>query len=144
MAAMLNKVQLIGFLGRPPRMAYTQDGAAVANFSMATTTVWCDRKNNNKKMTDTTWHRIVAWRKLAETAQQFLRRGSQVYIEGRLSTRSYTWKDDTVRYVTEIIAERIQFLGPPPDQKSDPKCAQLAFELVSAPEDEPEEVDAPI
>ena len=142
MPAFLNRVQLVGFLGREPKIAYSETGTPVVNLSLATTVTWYDRNNNNKKESRTDWHRIVAWRKLAETCSQFLHRGSQVLVEGRLQTRSYEWKGET-RFVTEVIASRIQFLGPPPDRNQDPKQVRMAFELVESPLDETE-ADIPI
>jgi len=142
MPAFLNRVQLVGFLGREPKIAYSETGNPVVNLSVATTVTWYDRNNNNKKESRTDWHRIVAWRKLAETCSQFLHRGSQVLVEGRLQTRSYEWKGET-RFVTEVIASRIQFLGPPPDRNQDSKQVKMAFELVESPLDETE-ADIPI
>ena len=77
MPAFLNRVQLVGFLGREPKIAYSETGTPVVNLSLATTVTWYDRKNNNKKESRTDWHRIVAWRKLAETCSQFLHKGSR-------------------------------------------------------------------
>ena len=142
MAAFLNRVTLVGFLGREPKTAYTQEGIPVVNLSLATSAVWYDRANNNQKTTRVDWHRIVAWKRLAETCSTFLHRGSQVLVEGRLQTRQYEWKGET-RFVTEVIAQRVQFLGPPPDRDQNPNQIKMAFELVEAPPDETE-ADIPI
>ena len=105
----LNKVMLIGRLGNDPEIRYTPDGTAVANFSIATSEEWKD-KNSGEKKERTEWHRIVAWRKLGELCGEYLSKGRQVYIEGRLQTRSWE-KDGVTRYTTEIVASDVQFLG---------------------------------
>ena len=108
MARGLNKVMLIGHLGKDPEMRFTQSGMAVANFTMATSEVWTDKASNEKKER-TEWHRIVAFGKLGEICGQYLAKGKQVYIEGRLQTRS--WEQDGVtRYTTEIVANDMQML----------------------------------
>jgi len=105
----INKVILIGRLGRDPEIRYTPDGTAVANFSIATSDEWKD-KNTGEKRERTEWHRIVAWRRLGELCGEYLSKGRQVYVEGKLQTRS--WEQDGVtRYSTEIVASDIQFLG---------------------------------
>lgn len=106
----LNQVNLIGRLGGDPELKYTQSGTVVANFSMATNRVWKDQEGNKQEETD--WHRIVLWRKLAEIAGEYLKKGSQVAIIGRLQTRS--WEDEKngiTRYMTEVIAEQLVMLG---------------------------------
>ncbi len=105
----LNKVMLIGRLGSDPEIRYTPDGTAVANFSIATSEEWKD-KNSGEKKERTEWHRIVAWRKLGELCGEYLSKGRQIYVEGRLQTRSWE-KDGVTRYTTEIIASDVQFLG---------------------------------
>ena len=102
--ASLNKVIIIGNLGKDPDIKYTQNGTAVANFSVATT---FKPKDGDEK---TEWHRIVAWDRLAEIIGEWVKKGSQIYIEGRLQTRSWE-KDGVTRYTTEIIAERMLMLG---------------------------------
>ncbi len=105
----VNKVILIGRLGRDPEIRYTPDGTAVANFSIATSDEWKD-KNTGEKRERTEWHRIVAWRRLGELCGEYLAKGRQVYVEGKLQTRS--WEQDGVtRYMTEIVASEIRFLG---------------------------------
>jgi len=106
----INKVMLIGRLGQDPEVRYTPDGTAVANFSIATSEEWKD-KNSGEKRERTEWHRIVAWRKLGEICGEYLSKGRQVYIEGRIQTRSWEDKDGNKRYTTEIIASDVQFLG---------------------------------
>jgi single-strand DNA-binding protein len=105
----INKVILIGNLGRDPEVRYTPDGTAVANFSIATSDEWTDKATNEKKER-TEWHRIVAWRRLGEICGEYLSKGRQVYVEGKLQTRSWE-KDGVTRYTTEIIASDVQFLG---------------------------------
>ena len=104
----LNKVQLIGNLGKDPELSYTPSGVAVAKFSIATGERWKDQEGNMQERTD--WHNIVVWGKQAESCGQYLAKGRQVYVEGSIRTRSYE-KDGVKRYVTEIVAQRIQFLG---------------------------------
>ena len=105
----INKVILIGRLGSDPEVRYTQDGSAVASFSIATSDEWKDKETGDKKE-KTEWHRIVAWRKLGEICGEYLSKGRQVYIEGKLQTRSWE-KDGVTRYTTEVVASDVQFLG---------------------------------
>ena len=104
-----NKVILIGRLGKDPEVRYTQDGSADASFRIATSEEWQDKETGDKKER-TEWHRIVAWRKLGELCGEYLSKGRQVYIEGKLQTRSWE-KDGVTRYTTEIVASDVQFLG---------------------------------
>ena len=105
----INKVILIGHLGSDPEVRYTPDGTAVANFNIATSEEWTDKATNEKKER-TEWHRIVAWRRLGEICGEYLSKGRQVYVEGKLQTRSWE-KDGVTRYTTEIVASDVQFLG---------------------------------
>jgi len=105
----VNKVILVGNLGKDPEVRYTQTGSAVANFSIATSEQWNDRDGKRQERTE--WHNIVVWGKQAETCGQYLAKGRQVYVEGSIRTRSYDDKSGNKRYVTEIVAQRIQFLG---------------------------------
>ena len=106
---MINKVILVGNLGGDPEIRYIDNSKAVANFSIATSERWKD-KNTGEMQNRTEWHRIVAWRRLGEICGEYLSKGSQVYVEGKLQTRS--WEQDGVtRYTTEIIANTVQFLG---------------------------------
>lgn len=115
--ASVNKVMLIGNLGRDPEIRYTPSGAAVANFTMATTERWNDPSGEKKERTE--WHRIVVWGKQAEIAAEYLRKGRQVYIEGSLQTREWTDRDGNKRYTTEVRAQRLQLLGRPEDRDRD-------------------------
>jgi single-strand DNA-binding protein len=109
MARSLNKVQLIGNLGKDPELRYTTSGVAVATFTIATNESWKDQDGNTQERTE--WHNIVAWRKLAEICGEWLKKGKKVYIEGRLQTRSYDDKNTgTKRYVTEIVADNMIML----------------------------------
>ncbi len=108
----LNKVMLIGHLGRDPEIRYTQDGTAVATFSLATSESWADKGGGRQEHTE--WHNIVAWNKLADLSKRFLAKGRQVYIEGRLRTREWTDKDGNKRRTTEVIASQMVLLGSRP------------------------------
>ncbi len=108
--ASVNKAILIGNLGKDPELRYTPSGVAVCTFSIATSEKWRD-KNTNELKEQTNWHNIVLWRKLAENAKEYLQKGSPVYIEGKIQTRSYDDKDGNKRWITEIVADRMQFLG---------------------------------
>lgn len=133
--ASVNKAILIGNLGRDPELRYTPSGAAVCTFSIATSEKWRDKQTNEMKES-TNWHNIVLWGKQAEIAKQYLTKGSPVYIEGRIQTRS--WDDNGVKkYITEIVGQRLQFLGrrggeaaaegdapPPPDADSAPPLTE--------------------
>jgi single-strand DNA-binding protein len=105
----VNKVILVGNLGRDAELRYTPGGAAVATLNLATTEVWNDR--NNQRQEKTEWHRIVLWGKTAESLQEYLTKGKQIYVEGRLQTRQWDDKDGNKRYTTEIKADRVTLLG---------------------------------
>jgi single-strand DNA-binding protein len=106
----INKVILIGRLGNDPEVRYTPSGSAVANFSIATSDEWTDKDSGERKER-TEWHRIVAWNRLGEICGEYLSKGRQVYVEGRLQTRSWEDRDGNKRYTTEIVASEVQFLG---------------------------------
>ncbi|RIY39202.1 single-stranded DNA-binding protein [Neopusillimonas maritima] len=109
--ASVNKVILVGNLGRDPEVRYSPEGAAICNVSIATTSQWKDR-NSGEKREETEWHRVVFYNRLAEIAGEFLKKGRSVYIEGRIKTRKYQDKETgTDRYSTEIVAEEMQMLG---------------------------------
>jgi len=107
----LNRVQLIGRLGKNPEVRYTTNGSAVANFSLATNESWTGKDGQKNEKTE--WHNIVAWGKLGEICGEYLTKGKQIYIEGRLTTRSWEGKDGNKRYTTEIRAENMIMLGGP-------------------------------
>ncbi len=110
MARGVNKVILVGNLGNDPDIRYTAGGAAVANVSLATAESWRD-KDSGEQQERTEWHRIVFFGRLAEIVGEYLRKGSQIYIEGRLQTRKWQDKEGTDRYTTEIVANEMQMLG---------------------------------
>jgi len=112
----VNKVILIGNLGRDPELRKTANGTSVASFSLATTERYNDKSGERQDRTE--WHNIVAWGKLGELANQYLKKGRSAYIEGRLTTRSWDDKDGNKRYKTEITANQIQFLGGKGDSSS--------------------------
>lgn len=107
--ASVNKAILIGNLGKDPELRYTPGGQAVASFPLATSEKWKDKEGVMQDKTE--WHNIVVWGRQAETAKEYLAKGRQVYIEGRIQTRSWDDKDGNKRYTTEIVAMRVQFLG---------------------------------
>jgi len=104
----INKVILVGRLGNDPEIRYTQSGAGVANFNIATSENWTDRDGQRQERTE--WHRIVVWGKMAETCAQYLAKGRQVFVEGRLQTRQWDDKEGNKHYTTEVIANTVQFL----------------------------------
>ena len=106
---MVNRVMLVGRLGKDPEMRYTSSGMPATNFSMATDERWKDRNGERQRRTE--WHNIVVWRNLAEICGKYLHKGKQVYIEGRIQTRSYDDRDGNKKYITEIVADQMQMLG---------------------------------
>ena len=126
--ASVNKVILVGNLGRDPEVRYMPNGEAVANFSIATTENWKDKSGVKQEKTE--WHNIVMYRRLAEIAGEYLKKGRPVYIEGRLQTRKWE-KDGVTRYSTEIIGDQMQMLG----SKSDSGGASYDGGQADAPED---------
>jgi single-strand DNA-binding protein len=109
----LNKVMLIGNVGKDPEIRYLEGNVGVCRFPLATSESY--RNKNGENVTQTEWHNIVLWRGLAEIAQKFIRKGSQVYIEGRISSRSYDDKDGNKRYTTDIVATNLVLLGKRPE-----------------------------
>ena len=116
MSGCVNRATLIGFLGADPEMKYIPSGAGVCEFRIATTETWT---KDGQKQESTTWHRIIAWSKLAEICAKFLHKGSMVYVEGRIQTRTYDDKDGVKKYVTEIVASEVKFLDRKGDGKRD-------------------------
>jgi single-strand DNA-binding protein len=105
----LNKVMLIGNLGKDPELRFTPSGRAVARFSLATSESWTDQQGQKQDRTE--WHNVVVWGKQAESCGQYLSKGRQVFIEGSIRSRQYDDKEGQKRYITEVIAQRVQFLG---------------------------------
>ncbi len=130
----LNKVQLIGHLGKNPEVRYTSNGSAVANFSMATNEVWTGKDGQKNERAE--WHNIVAWGKLGEICGEYLSKGKQVYIEGRLTTRSWEDRDGNKRYTTEVRADNMIMLGGP-GSNSDAVESQPSNEPSSIEDDIP-------
>ncbi len=113
---MINRVTLVGNLGADPELKYTPGGQAVATLRLATTEKWNDKQGQAQERTE--WHRVVVWGRSAETIQKYLKKGSQVYIEGKLQTRSWDDKDGTKKYMTEIVGQTVKFLGGRRDSSS--------------------------
>lgn len=105
----VNKVILVGRLGQNPELRYTPSGMAVANFSLATNDNWTDKQGQKQERTE--WHRIVVWGRLAELCNQYLSKGREVYLEGRLQTRQWQDQQGQTKYTTEVVAQTMQFLG---------------------------------
>ncbi|MBM4415405.1 MAG: single-stranded DNA-binding protein [Chloroflexi bacterium] len=107
--ASLNKVMIIGNLGADPEMRYTANGSAVTEFRVAASDSWTDQSGERRERTE--WFTVITWNRLAETCAQYLAKGRQVYVEGRLQTRSWDGQDGQKHYKTEVIAETVRFLG---------------------------------
>ena len=131
---MVNKVILLGNVGKDPEVRYLDNDVAVASFSLATSETYKDK--SGQKQTKTEWHNIVAWRGLAKLAENYIKKGTQLYIEGKITTRSWDDKDGNKRYTTEIVANSIQMLGkksnddsgvapPPPSSDNAPQDTGL-------------------
>lgn len=147
--ASVNKVILVGNLGRDPEVRYMPSGDAVANIAVATTDKWKDKQSGEQKE-QTEWHRVSFFGKLAEIAGQYLHKGSQVYIEGKLQTRKYADKDGVEKFATEIRADTMQMLGSrqggdggnqgnaPRQQSSAPQQRQAAPQQRQAPHQQPQ------
>jgi single-strand DNA-binding protein len=125
--ASVNKVIILGNLGRDPEVRYSADGAAVCNIAIATSSSWKD-KNSGEKREETEWHRVVFYNRLAEIAGEYLKKGRPVYVEGRLKTRKWQNKEGVDQYTTEVVADSMQLLGgreegsqaPAPQQRQAP------------------------
>jgi len=129
--ASVNKVILVGNLGRDAEMRYTPSGSAVLNFTMATTDRWTDPSGEKKERTE--WHRIVVWGKQAEVLHDYLKKGRQIYLEGSLQTREWTDREGGKRQTTEVRAQRIQLLGARSDDRQ-----TVAAHAPTEPHGEPE------
>jgi len=112
MAGTVNKVILIGNLGKDPEVRHLENGATVANFSIATSETYTDRNSGEKRET-TDWHDIIVWRGLAEIAEKYLKKGAKIYVEGRLKKRSWQDKEGQTRYTTEVLADQLTILSRP-------------------------------
>jgi len=134
----INKVILVGRLGNDPEIRYTQQGVAVTNFNVATSENWMDKSGQKQERTE--WHRIVVWGKMAETCSQYLAKGRQVYVEGRLQTRQWEDKDGSKRYTTEVVASTVQFL----DRGTERTISNAADEQPPVPDAPPANMDEDI
>jgi single-strand DNA-binding protein len=139
----INKAILVGNLGKDPELRYTASGQAVATFSLATTEKFKNKGGEQQERTE--WHNIVAWGPLAEICGKYLVKGKQVYVEGRIQSRSYDDRDGNKRYVTEIVISDMQMLGGRPGEDAGGAAARPARAAAAAPTREPIAVpeDAP-
>ena len=137
----VNRVMLIGNLGKDPEVRFTPNGRAVAKFPLATSEVWNDAEGQRQERTE--WHNIVVWGKQAETCGQYLAKGRQVYVEGSIRTRQYDDKDGNRRYMTEIVAQRVQFLGGGGGRGADASRGGIPEEPPSGPAAQAEDDDIP-
>ena len=128
---MVNRVTLVGNVGKDPEVRYTPSGTAVASFSLATSEKYKD--SDGQKQEKTEWHNIIAWRQLAEICGKFLHKGKQVYIEGKIQTRSYDDRDGNKKYITEIVADKMQMLGNKDDGQGQERPANNQQSTSSRP-----------
>ncbi len=138
----VNKVILVGRLGADPEIRYTPSGAAVANFTLATSENWKDKDGNKQEKTE--WHKIVVFSKLAEICGQYLNKGKQIYIEGRIQTRQWEDRDGNKKYTTEIVANQMQMLGSPGQNQNQNQNQSAPANAGNAPragENDPPELD---
>jgi single-strand DNA-binding protein len=132
--ASVNRVFLVGNLGRDPEVKYTQNGTAVANLSVATNEVWTDKTGQKQEKTE--WHRVVVWGKQAQVLGEHLSKGKQIYVEGSLQTRSWDDRDGNKRYTTEIRAMRVLMLGKAEGGRGEPQSPASDMEMVPDATDE--------
>jgi single-strand DNA-binding protein len=128
----VNKAILIGFVGNDPEVRYLENGTAVANFRLATSETYTNR--GGEKVTQTEWHSVVLWRGLAEITEKYIKKGSQVYVEGRIRTRTWDDRDGNKKYTTEIIADTLQMMG---------KKSEGSSEMSSSHSQSNEDTNAP-
>ena len=121
-----NKVLILGNAAAAPEVRHLEGGSVVANFRVATSEVFTDRSGNRTERTE--WHNIVCWRRLAETAEKFIQKGTQVFIEGRITTREFTDQSGQKRYRTEIVADNIQLTGRRPDSQNQQPAPQQSYQ----------------
>ena len=134
----VNKVILVGHVGQDPEVRYLDNNTPVCTLRMATSDVY--KNKNGDRVTTTEWHSVVLWRGLAEVAEKYVKKGSQIYIEGKLRTRSWDDKDKNKRYTTEIVADVMQLLGKKTDEQSAPSQQVPHVDQTS---DEKTQVDEP-
>ena len=135
----VNKVILVGNLGRDPEVRHLDNGRAVANFSLATSETY--KNKQGERVTYTEWHNMVLWTPLAEIAEKYLKKGNQVYIEGKLTSRSYEDKDGVTKYITEVVGREMTLLGKPPQNEADKADHVESDEKPSSPVEESNEID---
>ena len=131
----VNKVILLGNLGKDPEIRRLDDGRGVANFSLATSETY--KNKSGEKVTNTEWHNIVLWSPLADIAENYLKKGSQVYIEGKISNRSYEDKDGVKKYISEVVGREITLLGRPPEQQENSQTSSFENKKKSEEDDLP-------
>jgi len=131
----VNKVILVGNLGKDPEVRYLDNGVAVANFSIATTENY--KNKAGERVSQTEWHNVVVWRGLAEVAEKYLKKGASVYIEGKIKTRKWEDKDGNTRYNTEILADNMTMLGGKPSQEDSPSLASASVTAHDKSDDLP-------
>tara|TARA_R110000796_G_scaffold96719_1_gene203092 strand:- start:535569 stop:536006 length:438 start_codon:yes stop_codon:yes gene_type:complete len=140
----VNKVILVGNLGKDPEVRHLESGRAVANFSLATSETY--KNKQGERVTTTEWHNIVLWSPLAEIAEKFLKKGNQVYIEGKLNTRSWDDQDGNKRYTTEVVGNNLTMLGTKSDNEggggssSYSPSSEKSSEVSSIPEDDSDDL----
>lgn len=127
----LNKVMLIGNVGKDPEVRHLESGVVTASFTLATTEKYKDRSGEMKEQTE--WHNIVCWRSLAEIAEKYVRKGSQLYIEGKIRNRSYNDRDGVTKYITEIVADTFQMLGRKSDNAGGYPSQAPSYQQPQAP-----------
>lgn len=139
----VNKVILLGNLGRDPEVRHLENGRAVANFSIATSEIY--KNKQGEKVTTTEWHNVVLWTPLAEIAEKYLKKGNQVYIEGKLTSRSYEDKEGVTKYITEVVGREMTLLGGPRGEEggapASPTAATTTPEVVEATVEDSGEID---
>ena len=131
----VNKVILLGNLGKDPEVRRLDDGRGVANFSLATSETY--KNKSGEKVTNTEWHNIVLWSPLADIAENYLKKGSQVYIEGKIANRSYEDKDGVKKYISEVVGREITLLGRPPEQQENSQMSSIENKKKSEEDDLP-------
>lgn len=132
MAGSVNKVILIGNLGKDPEVRHLENGAVVANFPLATSESYTDR-NTGQRVENTDWHDIVVWRGLAEVVEKYVRKGHKIYIEGKLKKRSWQDKEGNTRYTTEVVADELTMLNRPEGNPSAGAPAQSPYNSAGTP-----------
>lgn len=137
MSGSVNKVILVGNLGKDPEVRHLENGTAVANFPLATSESYKDK--NGERVSTTDWHNIVLWRGLAEVSEKFLKKGDKVYVEGKLKTRSWQDQEGNTKYTTEVVADNMTMLGKASDSSSNSSTSSSSPE-VSLPESDTDDL----